>query len=274
MKKLALMLLLACSTIATSCSGQDNGNKETEVLIETTEGDIRVKLYNDTPGHRDNFIANIKAGKYDGTLFHRVVRNFMIQAGDPDHRPGEVKDTTKEVERIPGEIKFPAHFSKRGVLAMARDNDDINPERKSDKYQFYIVTGKSITDADLDGYEKLREEKLAEKIYEKKLTDPKVEAKIKAYREARERDKLGYYLQDLMTDAKFEASENPPLTYSNAIRRAYRIHGGAPWLDDDYTIFGEVTEGMKVVETISKAKANAKEVPLREIRVKKISVIE
>lgn len=274
MKKLALMLLFACSMVASSCNGQDNENKETEVLIETTEGDIRVKLYNDTPGHHDNFIKNIKDGKYDGTLFHRVVRNFMIQAGNPDHRPGEVVDTTKEVERIPGEIMFPEHFSKRGVLAMARDNDDVNPDRKSDKYQFYIVTGKPITEADLDGYEKFREEKLAEKIYEKKLTDPKIEAKIKAYREARERDKLGYYLQDLMNDAKYEASENPPLTYSKAIRRAYRIHGGAPWLDDDYTIFGEVTEGMKVVETISKIKTNASEFPLKEIRIKKVSVIE
>ena len=273
MRNLAFMLLLACCMIATSCNGQDNGDKEVEVLIETSEGDIRVKLYNDTPGHRDNFIQNIKDGKYDGTLFHRVVRNFMIQAGDPDHRPGEVKDTTKEVERIPGEIKFPEHFSRKGVLAMARDNDDINPDRKSDKYQFYIVTGKSITDADLDSYEKLREEKLAEKIYQKKLADPKIDAKIKAYREARERDKLGYYLQDLMTEAKMEASENPPLSYSKAIRRAYRIHGGAPWLDDDYTIFGEVIEGMKIVDIIQKVKTNQNEVPLREIRINKVSIV-
>ena len=112
---------------ATSCSGQKQGDKETEVLIETTEGDIRVKLYNDTPGHRDNFLNNIREGKYDGTMFHRVVRNFMIQAGDPDTRPGEVKDTTKEVERIPAEISFPAHFSRRGVLAAARDEDEKNP---------------------------------------------------------------------------------------------------------------------------------------------------
>jgi len=272
MKNLAIMLLLACSMFATSCNGQDNGEKETEVLIETSVGDIRVKLYNDTPGHRDNFIRNVKEGLYDGTIFHRVVRNFMIQAGDPDMRPGHTKDTTKAVERIPAEMRFPEHFSKRGMLAAARDEDDINPERASDKYQFYIVTGKSITDADLDSYEAHREEIEAEKIYEKKTK--KNEAKIQAFRDAKEREKLGYYLQDLMTEARMEAHDNPPLTYGPKVRKAYRMYGGAPWLDDDYTIFGEVIEGMKIVDIIQKVKTNANDVPLREIRIKKVSVIE
>jgi len=274
MKNLTFSLLLLASMIATSCSGQDNGEKETEVLIETSMGNIRVKLYNDTPGHRDNFIQNIKDKKYDGTLFHRVVRNFMIQGGNPDHRPGEVVDTTKETERIPAEIKFPAHYSKKGVLAMARDEDDINPEKMSDKYQFYIVTGKTISDADLDGYEKYREEKAAEAIYNKKIAEPAIAAKIQGYRESRELNKLGYYLQDLMQEAKYEASENPPLTYPHNIRKSYRIHGGAPWLDDDYTIFGEVLEGMKVVDNIQKIKTTPNEVPLQEIRIIKVSIVE
>ena len=274
MKHLTISLLFIASMIATSCSGQDNGEKETEVLIETSMGDIRVKLYNDTPGHRDNFIQNIKDKKYDGTYFHRVVRNFMIQGGNPDHRPGEVVDTTKEVERIPAEMKFPTHFSRKGVLAAARDEDDINPEKMSDKYQFYIVTGKSVSDADLDNYEKAREEKVAEELYNKKIAEPANAAKIQAYREAREQYKLGYFLQDLMTEARREVSDNPPLTYPKNVRRAYRIHGGAPWLDDDYTIFGEVVEGMKVVDNIQKVRTSAKEVPLQEIRIIKVSLID
>lgn len=257
---------------ATSCSGQKQGDKETEVLIETTEGDIRVKLYNDTPGHRDNFLNNIREGKYDGTMFHRVVRNFMIQAGDPDTRPGEVKDTTKEVERIPAEISFPTHFSRRGVLAAARDEDEKNPERASDKYQFYIVTGKTITDDDLNGYENMRKEKAAEKLYEKKVKEN--EEKIANFRKERKRNELGYYLQDLMNEAQIEVSENPPLTYPSKVRRAYRTHGGAPWLDDDYTIFGEVVEGMKIVDNIQKVRTNANEVPLKEIRIKRMTIFE
>ena len=148
MNRLFLSLFLTVCLATTSCSGQKQEEGQTEVLIETTAGEIRVRLYNDTPGHRDNFLSNIRDGKYDGTLFHRVVRNFMIQAGDPDTRPGEVKDTTKAVERIPAEIAFPKHFSQRGVLAAARDEDYKNPERASDKYQFYIVTGKNSSLAD------------------------------------------------------------------------------------------------------------------------------
>ncbi|MCR5312986.1 MAG: peptidylprolyl isomerase [Bacteroidaceae bacterium] len=271
MRNLAYLLLALCSLISTSCNGQANGEKEIEALIETTEGNIRVKLYNDTPGHRDNFIKNAKDGKYDGVLFHRIVRNFMIQTGNPDTKQGAIVDTTKETERIPAEIHFPQHFSRKGVLAAARDNDDINPERASDKYQFYIVTGKPISDADLDGYEASRQQKLAEEIYNQKVKDN--EEKIQAMRAARQRDDLGYFLQDLMNDANYEASVNPPLTYTNKIRKAYRTYGGAPWLDDDYTIFGEVVDGMKVVLTIQKIRTNSNDFPLKEIRINKVTIL-
>ena len=110
------------------CMGCTDGGQETEVVLETTMGEIRVKLYDDTPGHRDNFVKNVKEGMYTGVTFHRVIRNFMVQTGDPKTRPEGYEvpvtpDGDTITERIPAEIVWPKHFNKRGVLAAARDGD-------------------------------------------------------------------------------------------------------------------------------------------------------
>ncbi len=276
MKKSLAILLWAFCLMCMGCTGQD-GENETEVVLETTAGEIRIKLYNDTPGHRDNFIKNVKDGMYTGVTFHRVIRNFMIQTGDPATRPEgyEVKrdengDTI--TERIPAEIVWPKHLNKRGVLAAARDGDDENPERKSDKFQFYIVTGKPCSDADIDGFETARAQRDTEVLYQKKQLANK--EKLDALRAARDRDGISNLLEHLLDEARWEISENPPITYSKEVRKAYRTHGGAPWLDNEYTVFGEVVEGMKVVETIQKVKTNAKDVPLQDIRITKAYVVE
>jgi len=124
-----------------------------EVLFETTMGNIRVALYNETPLHRDNFLANVRNKVYDGVLFHRVISNFMIQAGDTASRharPGEALGDTPEAFTVPAEIRYPAIFHKRGSLAAAREGDDVNPERSSSSMQFYIVYGRRFDDAMLD----------------------------------------------------------------------------------------------------------------------------
>ncbi|MBR3618298.1 MAG: peptidylprolyl isomerase [Bacteroidaceae bacterium] len=276
MKKIIAITLWACCLVCLGCTGQ-GGEKETEVVLETTVGEIRVKLYNDTPGHRDNFIKNVQEGYYTGVTFHRVIRNFMIQTGDPATRPEgwEAKvnaDGDTITERIPAEILWPKHFNRRCMLAAARDPDEENPERMSDKYQFYIVTGKTCSDADMDGFETAREQRDAETLYIKKQLANK--EKLDALRAARDRDGVSNLLEKLRDEARYEVSENPPITYPNELRKAYKMHGGAPWLDNEYTVFGEVIEGMKAVEAIQKLKTNANDVPLQEVRIVKAYVVE
>ena len=274
MKNIIAILLWTCCLV---CMGCTDGGQETEVVLETTAGEIRVKLYDDTPGHRDNFVKNVQDGMYTGVTFHRVVRDFMVQTGDPKTRPeGYPVKTTPEgdtiTERIPAEIVWPKHFNKRGVLAAARDGDDVNPDRASDKFQFYIVTGRTCQDADMDAFELARTQRDTEILYQKKQLANK--EKLEALRQARDREGVSNLLEKLLDQAKWEVSENPPITYPADLRRSYGIRGGAPWLDNEYTVFGEVVEGMKVVEAIQKIKTNAQEVPLKEVRIVNAYVVE
>lgn len=130
---------------------------ETQVLIDTDMGKIKVKLFNDTPLHRDNFIKNVKEHRYDGLLFHRVIKQFMIQAGDINSKDAPIEQHLGDGDpdyTIPAEIVFPKYFHKRGMLCAARVGDDENPERASSATQFYIVTGKFFTEMELDKMEK------------------------------------------------------------------------------------------------------------------------
>ena len=275
MKKIFVVMLWACCLMCAGCTGR-NGNG-TEVVLETTEGNIRVRLYDDTPGHRDNFVQNVRNGMYDGVLFHRVIRNFMVQTGDPATRPVGYDVKTDEngdtlAERIPAEVVWPKYFNRKGVLAAARDGDDENPERMSDRFQFYIVTGKVCSDEDLNSYEKAREQRDAEALYAKKQMECK--ERLDALRASRDRDGLSDALEKLLDEARWEVSENPPIVYPKDVRRAYKVHGGAPWLDGEYTVFGEVVEGMKVVDAIQRVKTNGQDMPLMEVRVTRAYVVE
>lgn len=131
--------------------------KATFVLLETTMGDIKVKLYDETPKHRDNFIKLVEEGFYEGVLFHRVIKEFMIQAGDPQSKNCDANTRLGAGDvgyKVPAEIVFPALYHKRGALAAARQADMVNPGRESSGCQFYIVEGKTFTDSDIDMFEK------------------------------------------------------------------------------------------------------------------------
>ena len=122
------------------------GEKQPTVLLHTSVGDITVTLFNSTPAHRDNFLKLVREGYYDGVIFHRVIKNFMIQTGDPDSRnpiPYKVYGDGGPDYTLPLELDLPRHYHYRGALAAARESDDVNPERRSSGSQFYIVWGKA-----------------------------------------------------------------------------------------------------------------------------------
>ena len=152
-----LLTVLVVGAIASCKPGQKNNSdmenqKETMLKIETTLGDIKVKLYNETPKHRDNFIKLAKEGTYNGTLFHRVIKDFMVQAGDPESKnapKGKMLGTGDVGYTIPAEIVYPKYFHKKGALSAARQGDNVNPNKESSGCQFYIVTGKVFNDSTL-----------------------------------------------------------------------------------------------------------------------------
>lgn len=262
---------MACSMMAAGCTGNSADN-ETIVTLETTAGEIRLKLYNDTPGHRDNFVQNVKDGLYDGVTFHRVIRNFMIQTGDPFSRQGQVADTTKKDPTIPSEIVYPKHFHKRGVIGAAREDIDENPNRESNKFQFYIVTGKHYSDAGLNELEAANYQKEVDRIYEESAQKHK--QRLDDLRRQRDRNGVSDLLDSLLTEAQAQVAANPPTPLTTEQKKAYKSRGGAPWLDNEYTVFGEVIEGMKIVEDIEKVKTNPADHPLRDIRIIKATVEE
>ena len=154
MKKLFAICLVALSAlISVHLQAQE---VETLVLIDTDMGKIKVKLFNDTPQHRDNFIKLVKDGVYEGTLFHRVIKDFMIQAGDPDSKnapKGKMLGTGDVGYTVPAEFVYPKYFHKKGALSAARQGDNVNPKKESSGCQFYIVTGKVFNDSTLLGME-------------------------------------------------------------------------------------------------------------------------
>lgn len=270
---LAFIALTACSAGSKKQTNHHMENeKRTLVKLETTMGNITVALYNETPKHRDNFIKLVKEGVYDSTLFHRVIKQFMIQAGDPDSKnasdtamlgSGDVGYT------IPAEFN-PKFFHKKGVLAAARQGDDVNPEKASSGCQFYIVTGRKFTEPQLLGMEnKINEQ------HEEALFDSLARQHMKEiYKMRKAGDNAGLLeLQDtLEAQARELADKEEKFRFTPEQIKAYSTVGGAPHLDGSYTVFGEVTEGMKVVENIEIAKTNRADHPVENIRILKASI--
>ena len=273
MKRLVTYTLLSYLLICSNVYSQEN--KGVKVLLQTTYGDIHIRLYDDTPNHRDNFIKNVNEGMYDGVSFHRIIRNFMVQTGNPDTRPDvtekvEPEDTTQMGPSIPAEIKYPEHYHVRGVVAAAREGDDINPQKASSKYQFYIVTGKYLPENKMDAIDRDKMAWRVEARYKEKMKEN--EDKINKFREERNLSALQNFLNKLQEQAEEETLEKEGLFFPPDVLRADRYHGGAPWLDGDYTVFGEVTDGMKVVSKIEKVKTDKEDAPLEEIRIIKASI--
>lgn len=202
---------------ATELKTPNNNTQEmTKVLLKTTLGDITIALYDDTPAHRDNFHKLVNDKFYDGVLFHRIIKGFMIQGGDPDSKtakPGQRLGSGDVGYTIPAEF-VPAHFHKRGAVCAARMGDNVNPQKASSGCQFYIVDGT---------------------VYDN--------------------DKLNMIAQ------------RTGKTFSPEQVRAYTTIGGAPFLDGDYTVFGEVINGMEVVDKIASQQKDGADRPLEDIKI-------
>ena len=255
MKKILLIILTISFCGLTACkTGTKKGgdmDKETLVKIETTAGDIKVKLYNETPKHRDNFIKLVKDGVYEGTLFHRVIKDFMIQAGDPDSKnapKGKMLGAGDVGYTVPAEFVYPKYFHKKGALSAARQGDNVNPKKESSGCQFYIVTGKVYNDSTLLGMESQMNENKINVIFNKLAQKHMKE--IYKMRKANDQDGL-YALQDtLFIQAEAEAAKQPDFHFTPEQIKAYTTVGGTPHLDGEYTVFGEVVEGMDIVDKI------------------------
>ena len=270
---LAFIALTACSAGPKKQTNHHMENeKRTLVKLETTMGNITVALYNETPKHRDNFIKLVKEGVYDSTLFHRVIKQFMIQAGDPDSKnasdtamlgSGDVGYT------IPAEFN-PKFFHKKGVLAAARQGDDVNPEKASSGCQFYIVTGRKFTEPQLLGMENKINEQREEALFDSLARQHMKEI----YKMRKAGDNAGLLeLQDtLEAQARELADKEEKFRFTPEQIKAYSTVGGAPHLDGSYTVFGEVTEGMEVVDNIEIAKTNRADRPIENIRILKASI--
>ena len=270
---LAFIALTACNAGSKRQTNHHMENeKRTLVKLETTMGNITVALYNETPKHRDNFIKLVKEGVYDSTLFHRVIKQFMIQAGDPDSKnasdtamlgSGDVGYT------IPAEFN-PKFFHKKGVLAAARQGDDVNPEKASSGCQFYIVTGRKFTEPQLLGMENKINEQREEALFDSLARQHMKEI----YKMRKAGDNAGLLeLQDtLEAQARELADKEEKFRFTPEQIKAYSTIGGAPHLDGSYTVFGEVTEGMDVVDNIEIAKTNRADRPIENIRILKASI--
>ena len=268
---LVMVALLSCSN--TGKSQNTNSDKRMNVEIKTSLGDIVVSLYNETPKHRDNFIKLVKEGYYDGVLFHRVIKNFMVQTGDGNSKTAKqdyVLGAGGPGYTIDAEIVYPKFFHKRGALAAARTGDEVNPERRSSGSQFYIVTGEKYTTSQLASMEKNLVNMKKNSIFSKLVKERRQEI-MKMQQQG---DSLGLkeLEHELVALTEAEYSKDPAVLTPEQ-REAYTTVGGTPHLDGSYTVFGEVVKGMDVVDKIQNVKTGRNDRPVEDVRIISMKVL-
>lgn len=240
------------------------------VDILTTAGEVKIRLYDDTPKHRDNFLKLVNEGAYDGVLFHRVIKDFMVQTGDlnsknPDNAvPLGAGDTGYTLE---AEILYPKHFHKYGAVAAARTSDEVNPERRSSGSQFYIVTGQQLSDPILDNMTARINDQNKESYFRGLVNANRGE--IERLQAANDSTGLEELRQKLVKQTLDNVPDTP---IPDHVRKAYTTSGGAIHLDNQYTVFGEVIEGMDVVERIQNVETDPSDRPLEDVRIISVKV--
>lgn len=273
MKVRIIYIFLAITTIVVSCGNtKQKTDNQNIVLINTDYGSIKIKLYDETPLHRDNFLKLAKEDFYNDLLFHRVIKEFMIQGGDPDSRgasPNKQLGGGGPSYQIDAEIR-PDLIHKKGALAAARQGDNINPERKSSGSQFYIVQGKTYTTEELKQFEEqkriraVREEGM--KIFRQH------QALISRLQQEGKTDSINALIVNIQELAEKNVDPSQ-IALSESSREIYTTIGGTPFLDGSYTVFGEVIEGIEIIDSIAAQETGQGDRPIRDIKMK-VEVLE
>ena len=274
---LTLFTFVSCNTNK-ALHNLDDKNTYKVALVSTNYGNFKLKLFNKTPLHRDNFIKLANQNYYDSLLFHRVIKNFMIQGGDP-----ESKNAKKDAILGNGgpDYTIPAEFdtsliNKKGALCAAREGDNVNPEKRSSGSQFYIVTGRKFTDKELDILENRIEMQRKNSFIISFINRPensKLKHKIDSLKKSRNTKELNILSEEINKMIKPEYDSIPKFKISPKHREIYKTVGGAPHLDGSYTVFGEVIEGMNVVDSISNVKTGKSDRPIKDV-IFSIKIIE
>lgn len=244
------------------------------VDIKTSVGDIRIRLYGETPKHRDNFLKLVEEGFYNDVLFHRVINQFMIQTGDPNSKgapAGKALGSGAPGYELDAEIVYPRLFHKRGALAAARTGDEVNPMRRSSGSQFYIVTGKVYNAGQLGQMEKQLQMQQMQSIFNGLATQYR--DSIMNMRRNRDQAGLQALQEELVKKTEAEAAKNPAKFTPEQIE-AYSTVGGTPHLDGTYTVFGEVVSGMDVVSKIETTPTGAMDRPKEDIKIISMAIVK
>lgn len=282
--KQKFFLFLVSLSISTLSMAQTN---PADICITTDSGKIYLRLFDDTPKHKANFLKLASEGFYDGVAFHRIIKDFMIQTGNPSFRSPNPATSDGPGYMQDAEI-VPTHVHVKGVLAAARLGDQVNPDWKSSGSQFYIVTGNRVTDMTLDQIEKTvksaRENKLISKrlpeLQNTFLTIPENAKEMADFQALKAANDAKAQEAGKALDAKFQAflAQNLPkveeFKYTAEQRKAYLEKGGAPHLDMQYTVFGEVTEGLDVVDKLQRVRTGGGDKPVNDIRMIKVEVLK
>lgn len=285
MKTLTKLIFLFVLVLGYSCDeevepGVMKSDLSKDVEMITNYGTIIMRLSDETPLHRNNFIKLVNEKFYDSLLFHRVIENFIIQTGDPESKNPDSDKTLGHTDlpyRVDAEFSLNL-FHKRGALNAAREGDDTNPNQASSSTQFTIVQGRVYNDSTLDHALSRINKWLA---YNNVINDSKhktdfeqLQEIIKTFQSQTEDDdneenkNLYEVLKsklDSLTDLELETMEK--YAYPDKHRDIYKTLGGAAHLDRNYTVFGEVVQGMEVVDSIAAVETSERDVPTSEVRI-------
>lgn len=264
------IFFLSALLLAVSC-GKNSSGTDYDVLIKTEFGDMKVKLYDKTPKHKANFLKLAEDGFYNDLLFHRVIKDFMIQGGDPESKNAPADKMLGgggPGYTTPAEFN-PEYFHKKGALAAARQGDQVNPEKASSGSQFYIVQGKKYTSDEISQLETqigqgLKQKKVGEYI----RNNPEVLALFQEMQAGGQFEKMDSVVAEI--EAKLVADQGEDafkFSMPDSIKQVYQTVGGTPFLDNEYTVFGEVVEGLEVIDKIAAQNVNGTDRPLKDIKM-------